>query len=205
MLVRFARKPLLVGDIVALDATRAAIRLYTGGTHRTPIASGANTVLAHAGDTISRIYEQQRPRPRGSLSRCKPATPLSWNSGVLTMLGRARQVRSDHPWAPGSALMATPRRNCSLGEERDCFISPILRAREPNYTFTADATRKTLSLGENGGTGVCDYVTRTLTAVSSRRRSRGFRAIIVFQEVYFEIVIPFIAISTWSIRIEVKT
>lgn len=37
---------------------------FVHGWNRTPIANGANTVLAHAGDTISRIYEQQRPRGR---------------------------------------------------------------------------------------------------------------------------------------------
>lgn len=144
-----------------------------GGTHRTPIASGANTVLAHAGDTISRIYEQQRPRPRGSLSRCKPATPLSWNSGVLTMLGRARQVRSDHPWAPGSALMATPRRNCSLGGERLFYFAYLTRSRCQLHVYCRrDA--ETLSL-RDGGKGGCDYVTRMLAAAAtlSRRRSRG--------------------------------
>jgi len=152
-----------------------------GGTHRTPIANGANTVLAHAGDTISRIYEQQRPRPRGSLSRCKPATPLSWNSGVLTMLGRARQVRSDHPWAPGSALMATPWRNCSLGGEIFLLFRLSYALAIPT-TRLLPTRRGNLVSQKEGGKGGCDYVTRMSSAVAtlSRRRSRGFRAIIVF-------------------------
>jgi len=84
---------------------------YKGGTHLTerPIA---NTVLGLTQEIRSRAYtnsNDQRPR---APSWCNPATPLSWNSGVLTMPGG--QVRSDHPWAPGSTLMATPRRNRSL-------------------------------------------------------------------------------------------
>lgn len=111
---------LFVGHIVALDAILAAIRMHMGGTHRTvQTPFWLTREIRSRAYTNSNVLGRADPSLLLSLSRCKPATPLSWNSGVLTMLGRARQVRSDHPWAPGSALMATPRRNCSLGEERE--------------------------------------------------------------------------------------
>lgn len=86
-----------LGHIVALNTT---IRLHMGGTHRSRTVQTPFRLTP--GDTISRIYEQQRPRAEsGSLSRCKPATPLSWNSGVLMMLGRGRYVATTrgHPVA----------------------------------------------------------------------------------------------------------
>lgn len=102
---------LFAGRIVAIDAARAAIRFvpkYKGGTHRR--ASIANTVLGLTQEIRSRACI--RTATVVAPSWCKQATPLGWNSGVLTMPGG--QVRSDHPWAPGSTLMATPRRNRSL-------------------------------------------------------------------------------------------
>lgn len=74
-----AAKELLVGRIVALDGSRS------GSVQGRDAADRAN-----AGDTISRAYRSGDVLGLGLPPGASLATPLSWNSGVLTMPDRAR-------------------------------------------------------------------------------------------------------------------
>lgn len=115
------------GSVIPISLTRlgsASCRSYCRGSRSGSVVQGWNapnadrtvqTPFRLTQEIRSRAYRNSNVLGLGRApSRRKPATPLSWNSGVLTMLDRARQVRSDHPWPPGSTLMATPWRNCSL-------------------------------------------------------------------------------------------
>lgn len=67
------------------------------------------------------------------------------------MLDRARQVRSDHPWPPGSTLMATPRRNRSL--ER-FYFAYLTRSRTEQHDVYC---RRNTGLGGKGLRGAIVY------------------------------------------------
>ncbi|EGI70706.1 Fringe glycosyltransferase [Acromyrmex echinatior] len=84
------KEVLLVGRIVALDRD---FGLVVQGRNAPNGDRTVQTPFSLTQEIRSRAYRNSNVLGLGRApSRRKPATPLSWNSGVLTMLDRARQV-----------------------------------------------------------------------------------------------------------------